>query len=392
MLTIRHINTSGARAVVPALLSTALDPVLLTPEERVPQPDASSEGPPPRRGPLARVARSPWTFQIAFAAVLLALAAWRIDTRDLLHAFRDARYGWLTAALAVYFMARMVHTVEWQITLVKVGRAPFGGLFGATLIGTLVNAVIPAAAGDVAKMQIVANRYGLSRVGLITSRGAESVVNAFVMVLFIALGFVLHAAGVASGGVLLLMALGSGTAFAAAAVASRFIPEQFPDWPALSWLPARVQRTLRARWPRFHEGLELVRNPMLLSVAFVLNIVGWAADIAIIWAYGRTFHLDVPIGAYVSITVAVAIITVFPLTPGNLGTYEVILLGVLKAYQVPTEQAIAFAVGMHLISTAFNIGLGLVAMVLMGVRPGELLRLRSNAPTDTDPPPIVSVD
>ena len=80
----------------------------------------------------------------------------------------------------------------------------------------------------------------------------------------------------------------------------------------------------------------------------------------------------------------------FPLTPGNLGTYEFVLLGVLKAYQVPTEQALAFAVGMHLISTAFNIGLGLVAMWLMGIRPGELLRLRSKAPADT--PLIVNVD
>ncbi len=350
----------------------------------MPHSDPSNVGARPQRSPVAHIARSAWTFQIVFAAVLLALAVWQIDLSELLHAFDHAAYGWLAVALSIYFAARMVHTVEWQITLVKVGRAPFGGLFGATLIGSLVNAVVPAAAGDVAKMQIVANRYGLSRVGLITSRGAESIVNAFVMVLFIALSFALPAAGVASGGVLLLMAAGAVIVFAAAAVGSRLIPEEFPDWRVLTWLPARVQSPLRQRWPSFHEGLELVRNPRLLSVAFVLNIVGWVVDIAIIWAYGRTFHLDVPLGAYVSITVAVAVITVFPLTPGNLGTYEVILLGVLKAYQVPTEQALAFAVGMHLISTAFNIALGLVAMWMMGIRPGELLRVKSSANKDAD--------
>lgn len=337
------------------------------------------------RSTIAKIVRSPWTFQFVFAAVLLALAVWRIDARGLLRAFHHAAYGWLAVALAIYFVARLIHAVEWQITLVKVGRAPFGGLFGATLIGTLVNSVIPAAAGDVAKVQIVANRYGLSRVGLITSRGAESIVNAFVMVLFIALSFVLPAAGVASGGLLLLLAAGAVIAFTAAAVGSRFIPEQIPDWRVLARLPARVQGPLRQRWPRFFEGLELVRNPRLLSVAFVLNIVGWVVDVAITWAYGRTFHLGVPIGAYLSLTVAVAIITVFPITPGNVGTFEVILVGVLKAYQVPTDQALAFAVGMHLISTVFNIGLGLVAMVLMGVRPGELLRLHSTVPDDVNP-------
>ena len=210
--------------------------------------------------------------------MLLGLAVWRIDLGDLLHAFDNARYGWLAVALAIYFVARLIHTVEWQITLVKVGRAPFLGLFGATLIGTLVNAVVPAAAGDVAKVQIVANRYHLSRVGLITSRGAESIVNAFVMVGFIALSLVLPAAGGISGGVLLFMAVGAVAAFAAAAVGSRLIPAQYPEWGLLARLPGRIQRSARKFWPRFHEGLELVRNPRLLSVAFVLNIIGWAVD------------------------------------------------------------------------------------------------------------------
>ena len=138
------------------------------------------------------------------------------------------------------------------------------------------------------------------------------------------------------------------------------------------------RRWVRTRWPRFHEGLELIRNPRLLLIAFALNIFGWLVDLAIIWAYGQAFHLDVSIGAYLSVTVAVAIITVFPITFGNVGTFEFALLRVLRLYGVPGEQALAFAVGMHVISTAFNIGLGLFAMWMMGIRPGELLRLHSD--------------
>jgi uncharacterized protein (TIRG00374 family) len=335
-----------------------------------------------RDGGLGRVIRSPWTFQIGVAAVLLALAAWQVDGGDLLHAFNHASYGWLAIALAVYFASRLIHTVEWRITLTKVGRAPFGGLFGALLIGTLVNAVIPASAGDVAKVQIVANRYGLSRTGLITGRGAESLVNALIMVVFIAISFALPAAGVASGTVLLLIAGGAAVAFVFAATASNLLPEQFPEWHAFGLLPARVRGAVRRQWPRFHEGLELIRNPRLLAIAFALNIFGWLVDLSIIWAYGQAFHLDVSIGAYLSVTVAVAIITVFPITFGNVGTFEFALLRVLALYGVPAEQAFAFAVGMHLVSTAFNIAIGLIAMWLMGIRPGELLRLESKAETE----------
>jgi uncharacterized protein (TIRG00374 family) len=335
-------------------------------------------------GILARVIRSPWTFQIGVASVLLGLAAWQVDGGDLLHAFNHAAYGWLAVALAVYFVSRVVHTVEWQITLTKVGRAPFGGLFGALLIGTLVNAVIPASAGDVAKVQIVANRYGLSRTGLITGRGAESLVNALIMVMFIAISFALPAAGVASGTVLVLMAGGAAVAFVFAATTSNLLPEQFPEWRAFSLLPKRVHGAVRRQWPRFHEGLELIRNPRLLAIAFVLNIFGWLVDLSIIWAYGQAFQLDVSIGAYLSVTVAVAIITVFPITFGNVGTFEFALLRVLALYGVSAEQAFAFAVGMHVVSTVFNITIGLIAMWLMGIRPGELLRLESKA--EMEPP------
>ena len=140
----------------------------------------------PNRGPLGRVIRSPWTFQIVIAAGLLGLALWQINFRDVGHTFRHADYHWVPLALAVYLVSRVVHTWEWQMTLTKVGRAPFGGMLGAILIGTLVNAVVPASAGEVAKVQIVANRYGLPRSGLIAGRGAESVVDAVIMVLFIA--------------------------------------------------------------------------------------------------------------------------------------------------------------------------------------------------------------
>ena len=350
----------------------------------MPQTDPSIAAARPQRSALTRIVRSAWTFQIAFAAVLLALAAWQVDLGDLLHTFNHAAYGWLAVALIIYFISRVVHTIEWQITLTKVGHAPFGGLLGATLIGTLVNAIIPASAGEAAKVQVVANRYGLSRTGVITGRGAESLVNALIMVMFIAISFALPAAGVASGGVLLLMAGGSIAAFAFAAISSNLMPKIYPDWRVFKLLPSALQRAMRTRWPHFHEGLELIRNPRLLLIAFALNIFGWLVDVAIIWAYGQAFHLDVSIGAYLSVTVAVAIITVFPITFGNVGTFEFALLRVLRLYGVPGEQALAFAVGMHVISTAFNIGLGLVAMWMMGIRPGELLRLQSNAEKDSD--------
>lgn len=335
------------------------------------------EGPP--KGRLRRIATNRWLIQILIVGLLLGVAAWQLDFKELGRAFAEAEYGWLFFALAVYTGSRAVHAWEWQITLTKVGRAPFFGLFGATLIGTLVNAVVPAAAGDVVKIQIVANRYGLPRGGLIAGRGAEAVVNALIMVVFIIVSFSLPGAGFESRNVLWLLAAGTILVFAAAVFVSHRLPEAAPQWSALAPLPRRLRGGIESHWPRFREGLEVMRRPKLLALGIALNLIGWGIDILIFWAFGRAFNLQLPLAAFVSVTVVVAIITTFPITFGNVGTYELALLSALSLYDIPAHDALAFAVGCHLFSTVFNVGLGAIAMWCMGMQPGDVFRLRGPA-------------
>ncbi len=337
-------------------------------------------------GRFRRIVRNRWLIQILVVGVLLGLATWRINFRELGDAFSEAQYSWLIFAFAVYVSSRVLHAWEWQITLTKVGRAPFFGLFGATLIGTLVNAVVPAAAGDVVKIQIVANRYGLPRAGLVAGRGAEAIVNALIMVVFIIVSFTLPSAGFASSTALWLLGGGTLLAFGVTVFISHRVPQAAPHWRVLERFPRRLQRGIENHWPRFREGFEVMRRPKLLSIEIALNLVGWGVDILIYWAFGQAFNLHLPLAAYVSVTVVVAIITTFPVTFGNVGTYELALLSALSLYDISAHDALAYAVGSHLFSTLFNVGLGAVAMWFMGIHPGEIFRFRAKPPPSSAMP------
>jgi uncharacterized protein (TIRG00374 family) len=143
------------------------------------------------------------------------------------------------------------------------------------------------------------------------------------------------------------------------------------------WLPQRARHLIAEHWPRFYDGLEVIRRPRLLASLVFMNFFGWAIDIAIYYAYGQAFNLDIPITAFVPITVALALVTSMPITFGNIGTWELGLVGVLGLYDVPADKALAFAAGAHLIVTLFNIGLGVVATAAMGISLADLLRMRS---------------
>ena len=153
-----------------------------------------------------------------------------------------------------------------------------------------------------------------------------------------------------------------------------------PENPWLRRLPRRLYAVLERHWPRFADGLEAIRRPHLLATQILLNLFGWAVDLLIFWAYGQAFGLDLPLAAYLSVTVVIALITVFPVTFGNIGTYELAILSVLSLHAVAPERALAYAAGTHLFSTVLNIGLGLIAMWAMGVQPRDVFRLRRPTP------------
>jgi hypothetical protein len=192
--------------------------------------------------------------------------------------------------------------------------------------------------------------------------------------------FALPNVGFASRNLLWVLATATALMLLLAVLSARMLPEAAPQWRILSRLPRRLQEGVQRYWPRAREGLEVIRSPRLLCVALAFNLFGWLVDILISWAFGRAFNLGLPLAAYVSVTVVIGLLTIFPVTFGNVGTFELAVVGALSLYGVSSHEALAYAVGTHLFSTLFNVGLGVVAMLLMGMHPGEVFRLRRSQP------------
>jgi uncharacterized membrane protein YbhN (UPF0104 family) len=228
-----------------------------------------------------------------------------------------------------------------------------------------VNAGVPASAGDVVKIQIVANRYGLPRAGLVAGRGAEAIVNAVLIVVFVLVALLLPHGVLASSNLTWVLAAATVAFLGVSVGVARSLPEATPNWAVVSWLPRRLREGVDQHWPRVHEGFEVIRRPGLLALALAFNLFGWMVDILISWAFGRAFNLHVPLAAYVSVTVVIGLITIFPITFGNVGTFELAIVSTLALYGVSGDLALGYAVGTHLFTTVFNVALGVAAMLSM---------------------------
>jgi hypothetical protein len=115
---------------------------------------------------------------------------------------------------------------------------------------------------------------------------------------------------------------------------------------AATRLPLRVTHLLA----RARQGLAASRDPRALSLSLGASLVAWGLEINVTALSLRAMGLHLPLGASVLVLVAVNLALAVPFAPpGNAGTLEIGATLALVGFQVPKEQALAFALCYHLL-------------------------------------------
>ncbi|GAG49069.1 unnamed protein product, partial [marine sediment metagenome] len=141
---------------------------------------------------VPRILRSKWLFHLGVTGAFIGFVLWRVDVGGALGPLADANYFWVPPALLLFSLAKFIDAARWQVLLAKVRVLPLSSLFGAFLVGNVVNNLLPLRAGDIAKIQILANRFGVSRAGLTASVFAvEAVLDGVTFLVFLLLGLAL---------------------------------------------------------------------------------------------------------------------------------------------------------------------------------------------------------
>jgi uncharacterized protein (TIRG00374 family) len=141
-------------------------------------------------------------------------------------------------------------------------------------------------------------------------------------------------------------------------------------------MPDVAEQALRDAWPRLRDGIETLRNERLLAVVVALTVVGYLIEVVLFWAFGQAFGLGLAFTAYVGVTVAVSFVRTFPITFQNIGTYEVVLLGLLAREGASADDAFAYAVATRIFISLSITAMGLLAMWLMRLSPRDVFALR----------------
>lgn len=310
--------------------------------------DESSE--PSVRGPRVR-----WRWIVgAVVSVFFLWVAFRQvgDVAHVADALGRANYLWLVPAVLLYLADMAARTLRWRILLVPVARLPFRSLFGVIAIGFLVNNVLPARLGEIARAVIVGRRHEVSRSAALATVVVERIFDGIVMLLFLGVAILLAGGRVASDWVGLLVPV-TAAAFGGAAVVLAMLALR----PALALglaarllapFPARAREAALEVGQKFITGLGVLNDLKLAAGVLATSVVTWLLEAGVYLTVGQAFGLTGEPGAYLLALAIANLGTMIPSSPGYVGTFDALVQRAMALFAVPDAVALAYAFVLHL--------------------------------------------
>jgi glycosyltransferase 2 family protein len=293
-----------------------------------------------------------WRFWLGLAISLVFLYWLGSQVQDLgrvLDLLARAQYVYILPALAVYFFGVWLRAVRWRYLLLPLKPVSSGRLFPVVVIGYMVNDILPARIGELARAYLIGEREGLSKSATLATIVVERVFDGLVLLglmLAVALTMpfdstlqqIVWATGLLFLGLLLLIL----------AMAAR------PDWAeailalGLRPVPERYRGPVAGIGLAGLTGLRALRSARTALAALALSAAAWLCETAMYYIIALGFFSNVNVRAMLLTTSVANVGGMIPSSPGYVGTFDALAVFSLGLFGVGRELALGYTAVLHL--------------------------------------------
>lgn len=319
---------------------------------------------------------------LAVTVLFTYLAVRNVDFGEVSSALRASNYWWVFPSLAVLALAILIRAVRWRVLFLPERRPALSSVTSALLVGYLFNNLLPARAGEAARVVALHQRGGTSRaetVGTVVVERAYDVLSLLVL-LFVALPWL---PGVSWLGEVTVFAAVFGTAAATGVIvlvlfgdrAVRFLMRPLGRMPFLSG--ERVEHAAG----NLTQGLAAVRKPSLALAAFCWTTLSWLVMAVSFWLLMLAFDLGLSPFAGLLVVIAIGLSMILPSAPAAIGVFEAATVLAVTAYGIDRSVALSYALVLHALNFVpyLVVGVLVLHLHLVRVRRGAAAPLEAEA-------------
>ena len=288
-----------------------------------------------------------------------------------LHAIWAVRVGWswIVLAAVVNLVSILAKGAVWKLALDAVHaarRVTWRAVVSAMFVGFLVNTVLVARIGEVARVAVLKRRLRLegSDVRFATIAGtvvAEQVMLGLALVPLVgAMALIVPLPAWVAWGLLgvVVVLLAAGLALGIAWSSRRHAT------PAAGTRGGGFARLVDA----LVAGQAVFGRPRLAAAALAASLVSWVAQLLAISLTLDAFGIHGGLAPAALVFAAMTLAGLFPVLPASIGIFQGAVSAVLvSAYGVAPAVALAFSVALQLVEMVFGIGLGAAFLAIEGL-------------------------
>lgn len=295
------------------------------------------------------------------AIVLLAYCVEDISISQIKVMYQSVNFYFLIPSLGFSFGMIIFRAVRWRVIIEKTKKVGLIRIISLYSAGQVVNISMPALTGQVGRLLLFAKKESLSKTYVFSTIVLEVVFDAVTMFLFIIfLSTASFAFPPEYRSVSIILAIGTGILIILLYILLHFEKQ----------IGVLGKKILRGRWPgvyitlkrfskSFTKGISLLRSTQYFFRTFMFSVASWVAHALLIYFLFTSFGFNLPIIAAIVVMVLNTLALMIPITPGNVGTFELVVVAALLAYGIPKSDAVLFAMALHI--------LDLIPIFIMGL-------------------------
>jgi uncharacterized protein (TIRG00374 family) len=276
-----------------------------------------------------------------------------------------------------------LRAIRWRPILDPVAPGvPYAKLWRATAIGMMINNVVPARVGEIARAFALTRSapevpFAASLASLVVDRLLDAILLFGLM--FVAMLSPAFPQGAQISGRPVASYAIFGVTVTLIGLAGLYLFILFPArvlaiWDALTRrLPPRFASKGRELLVSLSRGLSVLHSPRRFAIVLWWTLAHWLLNALAFWVGFRAAGMDLPFSAALFLQGIIAIGVAVPQAPGFFGVFEHFArIGLVGIYGVPADAAVSWAIGYHLLSYVPITLIGAWYFLRAGLSMGEI--------------------
>ena len=315
-------------------------------------------------------------FSIVISVFFLYLAVRNVQWLEAKKSLFGANYLWMIPAMFLIAISFIPRAIRWQYLLRQEKRISIKSLFSVIMVGFMVNNVVPARIGDVARAFLLGKKEGISRSLSFGTIVLERIFDGIALIIFFGIGlFFFPMPSWAKGFIIIgLVIFGLGIFFLVLLKAKRESAVSL-----LTRLTGLFSKKLSERMGyilhKFIGGLESLGKPDHIFLILFWSLISWLL-------FGLEFHLlflsfgisNLPFYAPYFVMAIVSLGTLIPSAPGYIGVFQAFCVAGMALFGIEKNLAISYSVAVHIAQYIPVTSLGLYFLAKEGISFSSLVK------------------